>query len=70
MGYWNENMSTNFLAYFEKEQIQNSLFEEHTLGKGAILYNVAELADKIFFVKSGLASSNFSYLSLFSRPFI
>ena len=68
MGYWNENMSTNFLAYFEKEQIQKSLFEEHTLGKGAILYNVAELADKIYFVKSGAFKAECSYPS--GRKFI
>ncbi len=68
MGYWNESMNTNFLAYFEKEKIQDSLFEEHTLGKGAVLYNVAELAENIFFVKSGSFKAECSYPS--GRKFI
>ena len=62
MGYWNESMNTNFLAYLEKEKIQDSLFEEHTLGKGAVLYDVAELAENILHAagpKEGVAANGF-----------
>ena len=53
MGYWNENMTTNFLAYFEKEKIQPTLLNEHAFSKGAVLYRNSELADSVFLVKSG-----------------